>query len=76
MNSFEVIQLFSEGAPDLNRVNELYKLVQWKCIIDGLHMTSLKFKLKNYRSYPDLTFTNFHTNFRFKRVLSFVIEYA
>ena len=25
--------------------------------IVGLHMTSLKFKLKNYRSYRDFTFT-------------------
>ena len=53
-------------------------------LIVGFHMTSLKFKLKNYRSYRDFTFhdalqllkTNFHTNFHFKRGLGFVIEYA
>ena len=47
-------------------------------------MTSLKFKLKNYRSYGDFYFhdaleqlkTNFHANFIFKRVLGFVLEYA
>ena len=47
-------------------------------------MASLKFKLKNYGSYRDFYFhdaleelkTNFDTNFRFKRVLGFVIEYA
>ena len=50
----------------------------------GFHMTSLKFKLKNYRSYGDFYFhdaleqlkTNFHANFSFKRVLGFVLEYA
>ena len=49
--------------------------------IVGFHMTSLKIKLKNYRSYRDLYFhdaleqlkTNFHANFRFKRVLGFLI---
>ena len=47
-------------------------------------MASLKFKLKNYGSYRDFYFhdaleqlkTNFDTNFPFKRVLGFVIEYA
>ena len=33
----------------------------WRCEstkhIVGFHMTSLKFKLKNYRSYRDFTFT-------------------
>ena len=46
----------------------------------GFHLTSLKFELQNYLSYRDFTFTqleiNFHTDFRFKRVLGFVIEYA
>ena len=50
--------------------------------IVGFHMTSPQFKRKSYRSYRDFTDaleqlkTNFHTNFRFKRVLGFVIEYA
>ena len=52
--------------------------------IVGFHMTSLKFNLKNYPSFPRFYFhdaleqlkTNCHTNFRFKRVLGFVIEYA
>ena len=52
--------------------------------IVGFHMTSLKFKLQNYRSNWDFFFhgvleqlkTNFQTNFRFKMVLGFVIEYA
>ena len=52
--------------------------------IVGLHMTSLKFKLKNRSILPGVYFhdaleqlkTNFHRNFRFKRVLGFVIEYA
>ena len=47
-------------------------------------MTSLKFKLKKLSILPRFCFhdaleqlkTNFHTNFRFKRVLGFVIEYA
>ena len=57
-------------------------LLQIATGIVGFHMTSPKFKLKNYRSYRDFTFTvhsellktSFHTNFRFKRVLGFVIE--
>ena len=52
--------------------------------IVGFHMTSLKFKLKKLSILPTFYFhdaleqlkTNFHTNFRFKRVLGFVIEYA
>ena len=52
--------------------------------IVGFHMTSLKFKLKKLSILPKFYFhdaleqlkTNFHTNFRFKRVLGFVIEYA
>ena len=52
--------------------------------IVGFHMTSLKFKLKNISIIPGFYFhdaleqlkTNFHTNFRFERVLGFVIEYA
>ena len=53
--------------------------------IVGFQMTSLKFKLKNYhRILPRFYFhdaleqlkTNFHTNFCFKRVLGFVVEYA
>ena len=47
-------------------------------------MTSLKFKLKKLSILPKFYFhdeleqlkTNFNTNFRFKRVLGFVIEYA
>ena len=43
----------------------------------GFHMTSLKFKLQNYRSYfrdvLEQLKTNFYTNFPFKRVLGFVI---
>ena len=47
-------------------------------------MTSLKFKLKNISFLPAFYFhdaleqlkTNFHTDFRFRRVLGFVIEYA
>ena len=46
--------------------------------------TSLKFKLKKLSILPRFYFhdaskqlkTNFHTNFRFRRVLRFVIEYA
>ena len=53
-------------------------------LISSFHMTSLKFRLHNYRSYWDFTFmmyleqlkTNFHANFRVKRVLGFVTEYA
>ena len=52
--------------------------------IVGFRMMSLKFKLKNYPSYRDFYFhdaleqlkTNCHTNFCYKRVLGFVIEYA
>ena len=52
-------------------------------IIVGFHM-SLKFKLKKLSILPRFYFhdaleqlkTNFHTNFRFKRVLGFVIEDA
>ena len=52
--------------------------------IVGFHMTSLKFKLKKLSILPRFYFhdaleqlkTNFHTNFCFKRVLGFVIEYA
>ena len=47
-------------------------------------MTSLKFKLKKLAILPTFYFhdaleqlkSNFHTNFRFKRVFGFVIEYA
>ena len=50
----------------------------------GFHMTSLKFTLKKLSILPRFYFhdaleqlkTNFHTNFRFKRVLGFVIEYT
>ena len=50
----------------------------------GFHMTSLKFKLEKISILPGFYFhdalellkTNFHTNFRFKRVLGFVMEYA
>ena len=50
----------------------------------GFHMTSLKFKLKKLSILPRFHLhdaleqlkTNFHTNFCFKRVLSFVIEYT
>ena len=53
-------------------------------IIVGFHMTSLKFKLKKLSILAKFYFhdaleqlkTNFHTNFRFKGVLGFVIEYA
>ena len=50
----------------------------------GFHMTSIKFKLKKLSILPRFYFhdaleqlkTKFHTNFRSKRVLGFVIEYA
>ena len=50
----------------------------------GFHMTSLKFKLKKLSILPRFFLhdaleqlkTNFHTKFRLKRVLGFVIEYA
>ena len=48
-------------------------------VIVGFHMTSLKFKLQNYRYFHGVLEQlkiNFQTNFRFKRVLGFVIEYA
>ena len=52
--------------------------------ITGFHMTSLKFKIKKLSILPRFYFhdaleqlkANFHTNFSFKRVLGFVIEYA
>ena len=52
--------------------------------IVGFHMTSLKFKPKKLSILRRFYFhdaleqlkTNFHTNFCFKRVLGFVIEYA
>ena len=50
--------------------------------IVGFHMTSLKFKLKTIDPTEILLSrcitaaeTNFQTNFRFKMVLEFVIEY-
>ena len=50
----------------------------------GFHITSLKFQLKKLSILPRFYFhnaseqlkTNCHTNFRFKGVLGFVIEYA
>ena len=52
--------------------------------IVGFHMTSLKFKLQKLSILLGFYFhdvleqlkANFHTNFHFKRVLGFVIEYA
>ena len=52
--------------------------------IVGFHITSLKFKtidpteilLSNTFTVLEQLKTNFQTNFRFKRVLGFVIEYA
>ena len=52
--------------------------------IVGFHMTSLKIQSKKLSILPRFYFhdtleqlkTNFHTNFRFKRVLGLVIEYA
>ena len=52
------------------------------CLEDivGFHMTSLKFKLKNYRSYRGFTFTMHQSSLKlvfiqsFQRVLGFVIE--
>ena len=35
----------------------LYFGLNWAHVIVGFHMTSLKFKLKNYRFYRDFTFT-------------------
>ena len=66
------------------QVNSFKSVIGAQIEYVGFHMTSQKFKLKNYRSYRDFTVhgaleqlkTNFHTNFRFKRVLGFVIEYA
>ena len=61
----------------------------WKLsVIVGFHMTSLKFKLKTavktlsilprfyFHDALEQLKTNFHTNFRFKRVLGLMIEYA
>ena len=53
-------------------------------LIVGFHMTSPKCKLKRLSILPRFYFhdaleqlkTNFHTNFRFKRILGFLIEYA
>ena len=52
--------------------------------IVGFHMTSLKLKLKKLSILPrfyshhalEQLKTNFHANFRFKRVLDFVTKYA
>ena len=52
--------------------------------IAGFHMTSLKIQTTKLSILPTFYFhnvleqlnTNFHTNFRFKTVLGFVIEYA
>ena len=52
--------------------------------IVGFHLTSLKFKTTELSMLPRFYIhdvleqlkTNFHTNFRFKRVLGFVIEDA
>ena len=52
-------------------------------LIVGFHMTSLKFKLQTidllrfyFHDVLEQLKTNFQTNFRFKRVLGFIIEYA
>ena len=45
----------------------------------GFHMTSLKLSILPRFYFHDVLEqlkTNFHKNFRFKRVLGFVIEYA
>ena len=71
---------FYTGAHAFNNLPPHLKEVD---SIVGFHMTSLKFKLKNLSILLRFYFhdalgqlkTNFHTNFRFKRVLGFVIEY-
>ena len=53
-------------------------------LIVGFHVTSLKIQTRKLSILPRFYFhdaleqlkTNFHTNFRFKSVLGFVIEYA
>ena len=52
--------------------------------IVGFHMTSPKIQTKKLSNLPRFYFqgaleqlkTNFHTNFRFKKVLGFVINYT
>ena len=44
------MNLAKEKEMNVTNAYEIYHIV-------GFHMTSLKFKLKNYRSYRDFTFT-------------------
>ena len=50
----ETIQYIELKFSDINNIPILLHTVK---NIVGFHMTSLKFKLKNYRSYRDFTFT-------------------
>ena len=60
------------------------KLRETRGAIVGFHMTSLKIQTTNLSILQRFHFhdvleqlkTNFHTDFRFKRVLGFVIEYS
>ena len=78
----EVIQMHinSEINPRRRRDNQFFLscfTTSASSFSVGFHMTSLKFKLQNYRSYfrdvLEQLKTNFYTNFRSKRVLGFVI---
>ena len=77
----ETIQYIELKFSDINNIPILLRTIKNTV---GFHMTSLKFKLKKLSILPRFYFhdalqqlkTNFHTNFRFKRVLGFVIDYA
>ena len=43
-----------EDDPDMEKIPFIKTAAK---LIVGFHMTSLKYKLKNYRSYRDFTFT-------------------
>ena len=78
-NSIETVHL-NGNSPDTTQSRSRFRCQK----IVGFHMTSLKFKLKNLSILPRFYLhdaleqlkANFHTNFRFKRVLGFVIEDA
>ena len=68
--------------PDLSRAFNLVRVIAGKMCILGFHMTSPKFKLRNYRFFWVSEFhevfqhlnTFIYTKFWFERVLRFAIE--
>ena len=49
--------LFPELRLNIIIIINLYFGLNWAHVIVGFHITSIKFKLKNYRFYRDFTFT-------------------